>query len=157
MASDAMSSQGILFYRWHTTSPTGWVSVAEITGVDGPTKSRETLEVTTLDSTEGYREHIPGLREGGTVALAMNFFRDTYDTMNDDFEDDTVQNYLIAIPDDDNTMMEFAGMVTEIPFSAAVGAVITANVTIKVTGKVYTFSGISSVPESASSPADIEG
>ena len=155
MSSSAISGMGVKFYRWNTSTP-GWESIAEISAIDGPSKTRETIEVTALDTVGGYREYIASLREGGTISLTMNYVRSTYDTMNDDFEDDTVQNYLVAIPDTDNTMLEFEGLVTELPFSASVGDKITANTTIKVTGKVYVFSGVSDVPDSDSSPAVIE-
>lgn len=154
MASGAISGMGVRFWRWNGSS--AWAAIAEISAIDGPTKTRETIEVTALDSIGGYREYIPSLREGGTISLTMNYTRDTYDLMNGDFEDNNTQNYLISIPDDDNTHMEFEGLVTEIPFSASVGDKITANVTIKITGKVYVFTGVSDVPASASDPSEIE-
>ena len=155
MVSNAISGMGVKF--WRLGDATWWVSIAEISAIDGPTKTRETIEVTALDSTGGYREYIPSLREGGTISLTMNYSRTTYDIMNADFESNTVQNYLISIPDSSNTHMEFAGLVTEIPFSASVGDKITANCTIKVTGKVYVFSGVSDSPFTSSSPDIIEG
>ncbi len=155
MASGAISGMGVTFWRWNSSTH-GWVSIAEISAIDGPTKTRETIEVTALDSVGGYREYIPSLREGGTISLTMNYTRATYDLMNTDFEDNDRQNYLISIPDDDKTHMEFEGLVTEIPFSASVGDKITANVTIKITGKVYIFDGVSTVPDSDSSPGEIE-
>ena len=153
MASNAIGAMGVDFYRWNST--TGWVSISEISAIDGPTKTRESIEVTALDSTGGYREHIASLREGGTISLTMNYSRTTYDLMNTDFEDDTQHNYLISIPDSVNTMMEFVGWVTEIPFSASVGDKITANTTIKITGKVYVFSGVSHIPMTSDSPGAI--
>jgi len=153
MASNAISGMGVKFWRW---SGAAWVSIAEISAIDGPTKTRETIEVTALDSTGGYREYIPSLREGGTLSLTMNYSPTTYRTMNSDFEDNTTQNYLISIPDTENTHMEFAGLVTEIPFSASVGDKITANSTIKITGKVYVFAGVSDSPATASDPSAIE-
>jgi hypothetical protein len=157
MASSAISGMGVKFYRWKTTAPVGWVAIAEISAIDGPSKTRETIEVTALDSVGGYREYISSLREGGTISLTMNYTRATYNTMNTDFESNVTQNYLIAVPDTLNTMFEFEGLVTELPLGISVGDKITANATIKVTGKVYVFSGVSDVPDSDSSPAIIDG
>lgn len=154
MASSAISSMGVMFYRW--AAATKWSAIAEISAVDGPSKSRETIEVTSLGSIGGYKEFIPDLRDGGSISITMNYTRATYALMNADFESNTVQTYLIAIPDVENTHLEFRGLVTELPFSANVGDKITSNVTIKVTGKVYIFSGVSDVPKSASSPVKIE-
>jgi predicted secreted protein len=156
MASSAISGMGVKFWRWHATSVVGWVAISEISAIDGPSKTRETIEVTALDSAGGYREYIPSLREGGSVSLTMNFTHANYDTLNADFESDTPQNYLISIPDASHTMLEFEGLVTELPIAISVGDKISSNVTIKVTGKVYIFGGVSEVPASASSPTDIE-
>jgi predicted secreted protein len=140
MSSSAISSMGAKFYRYVGTI---WVAVAEITGIDGPSKSRETIDVTTLDSADGYREVIGDLRDGGTVSLSMNFKRAEYDLMATDFESDSVANYAIVLADTDRTAIEFEGLVTEMPLSAAVGDKLSADVTIKVTGKPTTADGSS--------------
>ena len=70
--SNAKAGVGTLFRRW---SGTAWVNIAEINSISGPNMSRDTIDVTSLDSTGGYREFIPGFRDGGTVQLAMNFVR----------------------------------------------------------------------------------
>lgn len=145
MASNAIASMGARFYRWSADS-SGWIAVAEISAIDGPSKTRETIEVTALDSEGGYREHIPSLREGGTVSLTMNYFRDTYDLMNEDFESNERQNYAIVLPDTDFTTLEFEGFVTELPLSISVGDKVTANVTIKVTGQPIIGDGSSDGP-----------
>jgi predicted secreted protein len=98
--SNAFSGVGTLFRRW---SGTAWVNIAEVNSISGPSMTRETIDVTSLDSTGGYREFIAGFRDAGTLQLTMNFTRSTYDTMKDDFEDDSAQNYEIVLPDDENT------------------------------------------------------
>jgi len=145
MPSNAISSLGVKFYRWDTSD---WVAIAEVSSIDGPTKTRETIDVTALDSTGGYREFVPDLRDGGTVSLSMNFTNATYVIMNDDFEDNTKQNYCVWIPDAGYTTLEFEGLVTEIPFSASVGDKVSANATIKISGQVTLSSGDSTGPTS---------
>ena len=81
--SSAISGVGTSFRRWNGSS---WENIAEINSITGPNKSRDTIDVTSLDSTGGYREFIGGFRDGGSVTLPMNFTRDTYDTMNTDFD-----------------------------------------------------------------------
>jgi len=138
MASTAISGVGTKFRRWNGAN---WVDLAEINSISGPTKSRDTIDVTSLDSTGGYREFIGGFRDGGTVTLPMNFTRDTYDLMNDDFESDVIQNYEIYLPDAENTSFEFEGLVTELGLAVPMDDKITADVTIKVSGKVVINSG----------------
>ncbi len=127
--SKAITGQGTIFKRNGAT-------IGEINSIDGPTKSRETIEVTRLEDVDGYRQYIAGLREPGTVTLNMNFTRDNYDVLNADFESDTIQSYAIELPDEDETVFTFNGFVTELPISIPIGDKITCDVTIQISGKV---------------------
>jgi len=138
MSSNAVAGVGTKFRRWDGSN---WVNIAEINSITGPNKSRDTIDVTSLDSTGGYREFIGGFRDGGTVTLPMNFTRDTYDLMNTDFESDDLQNYEIFLPDDEATSFEFAALVTELGLAVPVDDKITADVTLKVSGQVTVNSG----------------
>lgn len=144
MASNAVAGVGAQFRRWDanaTSSAGAWEAIAEVTAISGPDKSRETIDVTSLDSTDGYREFIAGFRDAGSVSLSMNFTRDTYEKMNTDFESDQKVNYEIVLPDADNTSLEFTGLVTELPLEITGDDRITADVTIKISGKVTLNSG----------------
>ena len=138
MASKAIAGVGTKFKRWNGSA---WVDIAEINSITGPSMSRDTIDVTSLDSTGGYREFIPGFRNAGTVVLAMNFTRATYETMLNDFESNTIQNYQIVLPDVENTGLDFEGLVSELPLTIPADDKVTADVTIQVTGKVYLSSG----------------
>lgn len=127
--SKAITGQGTIFKR-------NGVAIGEINSIDGPTKSRETIEVTRLEDVDGYRQYIAGLREPGTVTLNMNFTRENYDVLNADFESDTIQSYAIELPDEDETVFTFSGFVTELPISIPIGDKITCDVTIQISGKV---------------------
>ena len=144
--SNAFSGIGTKFYRWSSTS-TEWQAIAEITSITGPGMSRETIEVTSLDTTGGYRQYISGLREGGTVSLSMNFTRATYEQMKDDFEDDDNQFYKIALPDTVETSLEFEGLVMELPLTVDPGDRVTADVDIQISGKVELYDGSTGAPE----------
>lgn len=136
--SNATAGVGTKFWRWDNSH---WQSIAEINSIDGPGKSRDTIDVTSLDSVGGYREFIGGFRDGGTVTLPMNFTRATYDLMNDDFESNLLQNYEIVLPDTENTSFEFEGLVTELGLAIPADDKITADVTIKVSGQIIMNSG----------------
>jgi predicted secreted protein len=138
MASNAVAGVGTKFRRWNGSD---WVDIAEINSITGPGMSRDTIDVTSLDSTGGYREFITGFRNAGTITLAMNFTRDTYDDMKADFESDNLQNYEIYLPDDENTSLEFEGLVTELPLTIPADDKITADVTIQISGQVVVNSG----------------
>lgn len=136
MSSNAISGVGTKFQRWSSeSSPADWESLAEINSITGPGMSRETIDVTSLDSTGGYREFIASIRNAGTVSFSMNFTRDSYELMKDDFESDTRQNYRIVLPDADETYLEFEGLVMELPLSITIDDKITCDISIQVSSK----------------------
>ena len=146
MSSKAKAGVGTIFRRWNPllAGTNKWENIAEINSITGPSMSRDTIDVTSLDSIGGYREFITGFRKAGTVALKMNFTRSTYELMKDDFESDDAQNYEIILPDDENTTLEFQGYVTELPLTIPADDKMTADVTIQISGQVVINSGTSS-------------
>lgn len=123
---------GTIFNRWDGAQ---WQPIAKIQNIGGPTMSRDTVETTTLDNTDGYRTFIGGLRDGGDVSLPMNFTEAGYLAMKADFEDDEEQKYQIVLPNDENTTLEFEGLVTDLPLDIQMEEVISCDITIKVSGK----------------------
>ena len=142
MSSIAVAGVGTMFRRWNGTST--WEAIAEINSITGPGMSRDVIDTTSLDTTDGYRIFIAGFRDSGTIVLNMNFRRDEYDTMKTDFESDDMQNYEIVLPDDENTTLEFEGLVTELPLTIPPDDKITVDVTIKISGKTEVNSGSAS-------------
>lgn len=136
MASQAVAGVGTVFKRWTGSS---WGVISEINSISGPSMTKDTIDVTSLDSIGGYREFITGFRDAGTLSLTMNFVRSTYDLMKEDFDSDAAGNYEIVLPD--GTSLEFEGLVTELPMEISPDDKITASVTIKLTGQVVVASG----------------
>lgn len=134
--SDAVSGVGTVFKRSDMASAPAFSAIAEINSIDGPNKSRDTIDVTSLDSSGGYREFIASFRDGGEVSLEMNFTRDGYLDMNADFELDTLVDYQIVLPDIGNTTLDFSGLVTNVGLGIPLDDKITAPITIKVSGQV---------------------
>lgn len=132
--SKAFAGVGTVFNRNNTP-------IAEVNSITGPGMTRDFIDVTSLDSTGGYREFIAGFRDGGTVVLNMNFTIDTWSLMKDDFENDAPVPYSIELPDSDGTIISFNGLVTECPITIPTDDKVTADVTIKVTGQVLVDSG----------------
>ena len=136
MSSNAFSGVGTTFKRGDGTSNEAFTAIAEVNSITGPNKSRGTIDVTTLDSTNGYREFIASFRDAGEVTLNMNFTRDGYDDMNDDFESDDTVNYQIVFSDTGATTFDFAGLVTAIGVAVPMDDKVTMDVTIKIDGEV---------------------
>ena len=133
MASEAMIGMGTKFQREDGAG--SFEDVAEVYGISGPNMSRETVEVTHYGSEGGYREHIGGLREPGTVSFTLNFVKSTYESMKADFEEDNNKTYRIVLPNDEMTL-EFDAMVTELPLEIPEGDRITAEITMQISGAV---------------------
>ena len=138
--SEAIAGVGTQFRRWNPTSAS-WVTISEINSITGPGMSRDVIDVTSLDSTSGYREFITGFRNAGTLTLSMNFSRTEYELMKEDFESDTAVNYEIMLPDDENTSLEFLGLVTECPLTIPPDDKVTVDITIQISGEVTMNSG----------------
>lgn len=134
--STAISSQGTKFFRETT-------QIGEINSIGGPNKTRETIDVTRLEDDDGYRRFIASLRDAGEISLSMNFDRDNYITINNDFESDDQVEYSIQFPDLHLTTFTFMGLVTALPVTANVGEKITCNATIKISGPVHISAGTS--------------
>lgn len=134
--SNAIAGVSTSFQRESGTSSGVYVAIAEVINISGPGMSRDTIDVTNLDSSGGYREFIAGFRDGGEVTLTMNFTVDGYEQMHLDFANDTAINYQIVLPDAGEYTLGFAGLVTALPLSIPTDQQVTMDVTIKITGEV---------------------
>ena len=130
MASSAFAGVGVTFKR-------NAVAMAEVNSISGFNKSRDTIDVTTLDSTGGYREFIGGFRDGGEVVLDMNYTRAGFDSLNTDFENNTTaQTYVIVMSDTGATEFSFSGWVTALGKSIPLDDKVTMSCTIKIDGQI---------------------
>jgi predicted secreted protein len=129
MASNAFAGVGTTFTR-------NAVVMAEINSISGFNKSRDTIDVTTLDSTGGYREFIGGFRDGGEISLNMNYTRASYDLLNADFESSSSQSYTIVLTDTNATEYAFSGWVTNITLDVPLDDKVTMAATIKIDGQI---------------------
>ena len=136
MVSNAFSGVGTSFKAGDGASSESFTAIAEVNSIDGPNKTRSTIDVTSLDSTGGYREFIASFRDAGEVTLSMNFTRDGYDEMNDFFELATTRNYQIVLSDTGATTFDFAAYVTALGMAVPMDDKVTASVTLKISGQV---------------------
>jgi len=138
MSSGAFSGVGTTFKRSDMASTPTFTAIAEINSINGPSMSRDTIDVTSLDSTGGYREFIAGFRDGGEITLNMNFTVAGYDALKDDFESETRVDYKIVLDEGgtNETSFDFEGLVTSLGLSVPMDDKVTTDVTIKISGQV---------------------
>jgi predicted secreted protein len=132
MSNNAIIGMGTIFYRWDGVS--SWVALAEVSAINGPNITRDTVETTDFNS-DWWRTFIAGLRDGGEIALTLNFTRAGYTILRADFVDNDLQNYKILLPDDDETAFEVEGLITDIALDVPLDDKITSDTSIKVSGE----------------------
>ena len=116
----------------------GTYSVGELTSIAGLELSADTIETTTLDSTDGYRTFIGGLRDGGEVSVS-GFFKPT-DTngqkaMLTNLNAGVAGSFSVVFPTAMSASWTFDGIVTSFATGAEMEDAVTFESTIKVTGK----------------------
>ena len=116
----------------------GASTVAELTSIGGLELSADTIETTALDSTDGYRTYIGGLKDGGEVALS-GFFKGS-DTNGQqallaNLNDGSVDTYSIVFPTAIGYTWSFSGIVVGFSTGAEMEDAVTFEASIKVSGK----------------------
>ena len=128
-----------------------WVNIGLIKDLDGPQKSRDSIDVTTHDSANFYTEKLPGLKDGGPVSFEIEF--STTFTAADPavvgldiaFEADALYEFAVKPPTGlvngyeaavaDKFCHRFTGFVTKIGPTYPVAGSIRQSIEITVSGK----------------------
>lgn len=134
--SSGVAGVGAAFKRGDGTSSETFTAIAEVKNITGPGMVRDFIDVTSLESTGGYREFITGFRDGGELTFSMIFTRDGFDDLLLDFDDDNSHNYQVVLPDTGATTFDFAGYITGLPLTIVPDDAIIVDVTVKITGQV---------------------
>ncbi len=132
MAS-GISAFGSLF-NWNA------VDIAEIQTIGGPSQSMSEIEVTHHASTNGFRDFVAGLRDGGEITLEGNFIKtDTTGqvAMHTDFQAGTARTWILKLPGWAASAPQWTGsgyvkaFSVNLPFDGKLGF----SATIRLTGK----------------------
>jgi predicted secreted protein len=73
MTTSAKIGFGNLFKIGNGATPEVFTTVAEVTGIKPPKMKRDTVDATHMQSPNGWREFIAGLKDGGEVSVELNF------------------------------------------------------------------------------------
>lgn len=132
----AINTQGAKLQRLDTSvSPNAYVDIAGVVSVQGPTGSRQVIDITTLAST--YREKqvgIPDLGQvtfdcifdGGEATLGSSGIRG-------DFTSGTLRTFKLVLPSSPEQTMQFTAYVLNFSVTENVDDVVRANVTLEIT------------------------
>lgn len=112
-------------------------AVAHLKSIGSPQQTKETIEVTALDSEGNYREYIPGYRDGGEITFSGYFdFKDEgQKAIRDAYDAEEAEDFKIVYPKRIGAEWDFKGVVTSYNFPADEGGAIGFEFTVKVSGK----------------------
>lgn len=113
----------------------GTTAIAELTSINGLDLSADTIETTTLDTVEGYRTFMQGLKDAGEVSISGYFDPTDHASLLTDFENGDSAIYTIEFPADVDYKWEFTAVVTAYSTGAELEDNISFEATFKVSGK----------------------
>lgn len=137
MATSAVSSHGTLLKVGDGTPTTEvFATIGEVKDISGPSTTVNMEAVTSHDS-NGWVEQIPTLKEAGEVSFDINYHGGTTQTsLRTDMENRTLRNFQMVLPTDPEETLAFSGYVTSWEYGAPVDGILTASLSIKLTGPV---------------------
>jgi predicted secreted protein len=138
--SNATSSFGTLLKIGNGGTSETFATIAEVRDIKGPNLKLNTKEVTSHSSTDGWKEFIGTLLEGGEVTFQVNWLpadaTHSYSAgLVKDLVGRTKRNFQIVFPSASPTTWSFTALVTGFNPGALVDGELQGDVTLQVTGK----------------------
>lgn len=140
MSTGAIAAYGTLLKIGDGGSSETFTTIAEVRDISGPSLSADVKDVTSHDSEDGWDESITTILRGGEVSFALNFIptetTHSYTSgLLEDYANRTRRNFQLVFSDTGSTTWNFAALVTGFEPTAGVADELTADVTLKITGK----------------------
>jgi len=138
MTTEADIGYGTLFQTGADSSPEVWTTMGEVTNITPPEMSRDSVDATHEQSPNGWREFIPGLKDGGEVSLELNYVPGNASTLalmaelNLSGQSATKPRRILFT---DGSFLEFDAFLTNFGPEAPIDDKMAASVTFKVTGR----------------------
>lgn len=135
MTTNARIGHGNLFALENQNSPATYDTLAEVTNITPPGRSKDAVEATHTQSPNRYREFISGLKDGGECSIEMNFVPagTDFDKIDEAFESDELVNCRITFTD--LSVWTFSAIVTGVEPEAPVDDKMVVSVTFKISGQ----------------------
>ena len=129
------SGLGTLLQRGNGASPEVFTTIPKVRNVKGPPLETSMLDTTALDTTGGYETMIPSLKKPGVVTLELDFMPNdaNHQALLGDFVSGVLRDFQIIWPDGE-TIWSFSAYVSKWEPSAAPEAVLTAAVSLQISG-----------------------
>ena len=117
-------------------------TIGNVISMSGPNQTRDSIDISTMDSTGKWREFIPGMLDAGEMTFEVNYDAVSEQTANDlntALADATPEEWTITFAGSAQGTWVCTGFVTALGFGSPFDDKLTQSVTIKFTGApVYT-------------------
>lgn len=115
----------------------GGVVIGSLTEIKGIDMSQDTMDVTTLDTSSGYKTNITGWKDGGEVSISGFFVPGDSGqaAMISGYDAGTEDTYVITFPSAMAVTWTFTGLITKITTGIGLSDPVSFDATIKVNGK----------------------
>jgi len=138
--TNATAGVGTEFQLGDGGSPESFTKVAEVLSISGPELSGELIDVSSLDTTGGYKEFISGMRDGGSVSIEFNWVSSNANQQSlrdriSDINNANSFNYRIVWSNSPATQVDFVGVVESFSMNTEANSAITGSISIKVSGQ----------------------
>jgi len=131
----AFAGIGTKFQRLDSEAIPTYQDIAGIYEMGGPSPTGNMIDGTTFDSTDGWKEFVRGLKDGGSASFSLLYNQTAAIAMLADFNDPVPHSYKILFPGALGSVL-FDGFVSELPITIPIDDKVTISVTIKVTGGI---------------------
>lgn len=130
----AGAAKGTVF---NITIGTTLTPIAELTSIGGVAISADTIDVTALDTSDGYREFLQGWKDGGEVSLSGHLNESDAGQAGAlaALESGAATSCTIVFPTAISASWAFDGIVTGFETGAELEDAVSVDITVKVTGK----------------------
>ncbi len=135
MTTGAKIGHGTILQVATPEVPLVYAALAEVTNIQPPSTERELHDVTHMESEDGWREFIIGLKEGSEMTVSMNFIPGSATDVKLRGMFDTDEPYPFKIIFNSGAEMGFQALITGYAPEIEVGAPMTAEATFKMTAK----------------------
>lgn len=135
--TNGISAFGTLLKSGNGATPEVFTAIAECLDIDGPAMKSRMEDATNHGSTNGFEESIPTTKTLGQVKFKLNFIP-TGSTHSyaagliKDWYNRTKRNFQMVFPD--STTWSFSAHVEEVAVKAPVKGLLSADVTLNITG-----------------------
>jgi predicted secreted protein len=135
-AGKPRSSVGYTLKRGDGATPEVFTNVGKVINFNGPGLTAKSIDISSLDNVDGFREKTQGLNDAGQLSIEIEFMPDDdqHQKLMGDYVNRVQRNFTVLWPDG-VTLWAFTASVLKCTPKGALDAAVTASVDLDITGK----------------------